>query len=176
VLAQTPQRASRNFSTTAATSAPERKLQLESETFSPRVETSARKRHLQLDPSIFLPHQTHPTCMFPLFFPNASHILIQKGAPAMYRILISIIALAALAAVPAAAESVHKNTEKEAVIIEVGGNPSEHKSYLNTYHPYIEVVHTYDTLFNGLALKAEPDRFGQIESLDFIKAVHPVAT
>lgn len=94
----------------------------------------------------------------------------------MYRILISIIALAALAAVPAAAESVHKNTEKEAVIIEVDGNPSEHKSYLNTYHPYIEVVHTYDTLFNGLALKAEPDRFEQIESLDFIKAVHPVAT
>ncbi|WP_010531580.1 S8 family serine peptidase [Lentibacillus jeotgali] len=93
----------------------------------------------------------------------------------MYRVLISIIALIMLTAVPAAAESGGNKTEKEAVIIEVDGNPSEHKSYFNTYHPYIEVVHTYDTLFNGLALKAKPDRFEQIESLEFIKAVHPVA-
>src|SRR5699024_2293261 len=65
---------------------------------------------------------------------------------------------------------------KESVIIEVDGNPDEHKTFLNTYYPYIEVVHIYDTLFNGLALKAEPDRFDKIESLEFIKAVHPVST
>ncbi|GGJ91933.1 minor extracellular protease vpr [Lentibacillus kapialis] len=94
----------------------------------------------------------------------------------MHRLLISLIALTVVASVPAAAESTDKKSEKEAVIIEVDGNPQEHKSYLNTYHPYIDVVHTYDTLFNGLALKAYPDRFEQIESLDFIKAVHPVAT
>src|SRR5690625_4431473 len=39
------------------------------------------------------------------------------------------------------------------VIIEVNGNPEKHKQYIENYLPSIEVVATYSTLFNGLALK-----------------------
>lgn len=77
---------------------------------------------------------------------------------------------------PADASAMADQTNEASVIIEVDGNPAERKSYFSTYHPYIEVVATYDKLFNGLALKGDPKRFEKIESLDFIKAVHPVTT
>lgn len=66
------------------------------------------------------------------------------------------------------------NDEKESIIIEVEGDPEEHKEYLKTHHPFVEVVATYDALFNGLALKATPDKLTKMRSLEFIKAVHPV--
>ncbi|MGP4106161.1 S8 family serine peptidase [Virgibacillus sp. L01] len=62
------------------------------------------------------------------------------------------------------------------VIIEVEGDPSEHKKYLEVYHPYIKVIETYETLFNGIALQATPKRLEKMESLEFIKAIHPVTT
>ncbi|SFB26458.1 minor extracellular serine protease Vpr [Lentibacillus halodurans] len=95
----------------------------------------------------------------------------------MRRLLITLTAIIPFLPLPVSALSQSGQAEtEESVIIEVDGNPAEHKSYLSTYHPYIDVVATYDTLFNGLALKADPKRFENIESLDFIKAVHPVTS
>src|SRR5699024_3401374 len=66
--------------------------------------------------------------------------------------------------------------EKESIIVEVEGDPAEHKEYLETYHPFVEVVATYDALFNGLALKATPKNLAKMKSVEFIKAIHPVRT
>ncbi|ASN04065.1 S8 family serine peptidase [Virgibacillus necropolis] len=62
------------------------------------------------------------------------------------------------------------------VIIEVEGDPEKREEYLHTYFPYVEVVATYDKLFNGLALKSSPRNLTEMGSLDFVKAVHPVRT
>ncbi|WP_100009892.1 S8 family serine peptidase [Lentibacillus sediminis] len=66
--------------------------------------------------------------------------------------------------------------EEESIIIEVEGNPDQHQKYLETYHPFIEVVTAFDQLFNGLALQGEPEDLKRMESLEFIKAIHPVRT
>ncbi|WP_404455860.1 S8 family serine peptidase [Virgibacillus necropolis] len=62
------------------------------------------------------------------------------------------------------------------IIIEVEGDPEEREDYLHTYFPYVEVVATFDKLFNGLALKSSPRNLTEMGSLDFVKAVHPVRT
>lgn len=67
-----------------------------------------------------------------------------------------------------------QESEVESIIVEVEGDPQEHKQYLESYHPYIEVVATYDKIFNGLALQATPDRLAKMDTLEFVKAVHPV--
>ncbi|WP_085994042.1 S8 family serine peptidase [Oceanobacillus senegalensis] len=73
--------------------------------------------------------------------------------------------------------SVHAaEKEMESIIIEVEGDPEEHKEYLEAYHPLIEVVATYELLFNGIALQGDPDQLKKMESLDFIKAIHTVQT
>jgi minor extracellular serine protease Vpr len=66
--------------------------------------------------------------------------------------------------------------DKAALIIEVDGDPAEHKKYFEANYPFIDVVATYDTLFKGLALKASPGEFEKMKSLAFIKAIHPVRT
>ena len=48
--------------------------------------------------------------------------------------------------------------DKQSIIVEVEGDPKQHKEYIEVYHPFIDVVATYETLFNGLALQAEPDK------------------
>lgn len=62
----------------------------------------------------------------------------------------------------------------EALIVEVEGDPEEHKKFFNAYYPYLEVVAVYDTLFTGLAIKGPAKKFAQIRELDFIKGVYPV--
>lgn len=84
------------------------------------------------------------------------------------------ILLISITILPASAHAMDDNTAS--VIIEVDGDPSEHKKYLEVYHPYIDVIATYETLFNGLALQATPKRLEKMESLEFIKAIHPVTT
>ncbi|WP_053071908.1 S8 family serine peptidase [Ornithinibacillus contaminans] len=64
--------------------------------------------------------------------------------------------------------------DDQSIIIEVEGNPEAHKEYIETYHPFIEVMATYDTLFNGLALQGAPKDLAKMGTLDFIKAVHTV--
>ncbi|MBP1948860.1 S8 family serine peptidase [Virgibacillus litoralis] len=84
------------------------------------------------------------------------------------------ILLISITILPASTYAIADNTAS--VIIEVEGDPSEHKKYLEVYHPYIDVIATYETLFNGLALQATPKRLEKMESLEFIKAIHPVST
>ncbi|GAB3789401.1 S8 family serine peptidase [Virgibacillus kimchii] len=64
----------------------------------------------------------------------------------------------------------------QSVIIEVEGNPQAHKEYIETYHPFIEVVATYEILLNGLALQGAPDKLERMESLEFIKSIHTAQT
>src|SRR5690625_4003952 len=67
-------------------------------------------------------------------------------------------------------------SDKESIIIEVEGDPHEHRSFIEKNYPFIEVVAIYDQLFNGLALQAPPKRLAKISSLEFIKATHAVQT
>ncbi|AXI10630.1 peptidase S8 [Oceanobacillus zhaokaii] len=72
--------------------------------------------------------------------------------------------------------SVQASRPLESVIIEVEGDPKEHKEYIEQYHPFVEVIATYEKLFNGLALKGSADKLARMESLTFIKAIHQVQT
>jgi len=74
-----------------------------------------------------------------------------------------------------AQESMNRN-EEVSIIVEVEGNPHEHKAYLETYHPFIDVIAVYDQLFNGLALQSKPENLAEIGSLEFIQNVHTVRT
>ncbi|HLR09242.1 MAG TPA: S8 family serine peptidase [Bacillota bacterium] len=69
-----------------------------------------------------------------------------------------------------------QSADTEAIIIEVEGDPNKHQSYIQKHHPFVEVVQTFNMLFNGLALKGEPEKLAKLTSLDFIKAIHPVRT
>lgn len=66
--------------------------------------------------------------------------------------------------------------KETSVIMEVEGDANVHKRYLQTYFPQTEVIAVYDTLFDGLAIKAKPDKLAKIASLHFVKAIHPVHT
>ncbi|MEN1967679.1 S8 family serine peptidase [Lentibacillus sp. N15] len=77
--------------------------------------------------------------------------------------------------------SAHQDVDEDkddttSIIIEVDGDPAEHKDYIETYYPNVEVVATYNKLFHGLALRGDPKKLSKMGSLEFIKAVHPVAT
>src|SRR5690625_487812 len=67
-------------------------------------------------------------------------------------------------------------SDKTSIIIEVEGDPHEHRSFIEKNYPFIEVVAIYDKLLNGLALQAAPKRLAKISSLEFIKATHAVQT
>lgn len=87
-----------------------------------------------------------------------------------------IIILTILPTTTPAAEPADPQDNKESIIIEVEGDPQAHKEYLETYYPFIEVIATYEKLFNGLALKAAPDKFDKLNTLEFVKAIHSVQT
>ncbi|WP_174614938.1 S8 family serine peptidase [Virgibacillus ihumii] len=93
---------------------------------------------------------------------------------------IMILLLTAVTLLPsiAGAEINHTNkmnNNKASIIIEVEGDPHEHKQYIINHYPYVEIIAVYDKLFNGIALKASPRRFERMGSLDFIKTIHPTA-
>lgn len=62
------------------------------------------------------------------------------------------------------------------IILEVDGNPEQHKKHIETYYPSIEVVATYSTLFKGIALKGPPERIERLANLQFAKGIYPVQT
>lgn len=64
--------------------------------------------------------------------------------------------------------------QKESIIIEVEGDPHEQVEYIKDYHPFIEVISVYDTIFNGIALRGSPEQLQKMESLEFIKGIHSV--
>ncbi|WP_099159397.1 S8 family serine peptidase [Virgibacillus ndiopensis] len=96
----------------------------------------------------------------------------------MQRILFLIILAALFLPITTTATSVTEETEKPdekvSIIIEVEGDPTKHKEYLEAYYPYVDVVATYDKLFNGIALQGDPGDLARMDSLDFIKAIHPI--
>ena len=65
---------------------------------------------------------------------------------------------------------------KQSMIIEVDGDPHEHKQYIEDYHPFVEVVQVYDTIFNGLAIQADRKNIEKLGSLDFVQQTYPVRT
>ncbi|WP_285853837.1 S8 family serine peptidase [Oceanobacillus luteolus] len=65
-------------------------------------------------------------------------------------------------------------SELETVIIEVEGNVDEHEEYIEKNHPFVEVVATYSTLFNGLAIQGKAEHLKRMHTVDFIKGVHHV--
>ncbi|WP_256200734.1 S8 family serine peptidase [Virgibacillus halodenitrificans] len=91
----------------------------------------------------------------------------------IFLVLILTIIIAFSIQLPQAAS---KEEELQSVIIEVEGDPLEHKKYIKTYHPFVKVVETYDTLFKGLALQAQEKDLEKMESLEFIKNIHGVQT
>jgi minor extracellular serine protease Vpr len=72
--------------------------------------------------------------------------------------------------------TVHADKDQQSIIIEVEGNPIEHKKYLETYHPFVEVIATYTKLFNGIALRGSSKDLEKMDTLNFVKAIHPVET
>ncbi|WP_430790195.1 S8 family serine peptidase [Virgibacillus flavescens] len=99
----------------------------------------------------------------------------------MMRLLIKIFMITALV-LTSQSQFIHAEENQElketddviSVIIEVEGDPKERASYMDTYFPYVEVVAVFDKLFNGLALKSSPRNLTEMDSLDFVKAVHPI--
>ncbi len=91
----------------------------------------------------------------------------------IFLVLILTIIIAFSIQLPHAAS---KEEDLQSVIIEVEGDPLEHKKYIKTYHPFVKVVETYDTLFKGLALQAQEKDLEKMESLEFIKNIHGVQT
>lgn len=73
------------------------------------------------------------------------------------------------------ASIIYSNTF-EPFIVEVEGNPLTHKEHLEEYYPFIEIITTYDKLFNGIAFKANPKDLKRLSSIDFIKAIYPAQT
>lgn len=66
--------------------------------------------------------------------------------------------------------------DEQSIIIEVDGDTSEHKDFIEKNYPQVDVVATYDTIFNGLALKAPKDKLHKVGELDFIQSIHPSRT
>ncbi|MGP4038893.1 S8 family serine peptidase [Gracilibacillus sp. D59] len=49
------------------------------------------------------------------------------------------------------------------LIIEVEGNPHEFAEEIETYHPNVEILAVYDTIFNGVAIKTDQRNLEQIK-------------
>ncbi|MFC3039654.1 S8 family serine peptidase [Virgibacillus xinjiangensis] len=64
----------------------------------------------------------------------------------------------------------------QSLIVEVEGDPDEHKEYMEKHHPMIEVVAVYDQLFGGLALRGSPKKLEVLNELEFVTSLHQVRT
>lgn len=108
-----------------------------------------------------------------LTFPNASNNM-QKEYDTMRNIFICAIVF--LAFIPLSIVKSYGMNEEQSIIIEIEGDPHEHRKHIEIYYPFVEIVAIYDELFNGIALKATERKLVKLSSADFIKAVHPVYT
>jgi len=74
------------------------------------------------------------------------------------------------------AEKQKESKDDLSLILEVEGNPHEHKKHIEKFYPNIEVVAVYEKLFKGLAIQGKPAQLNRLRSLDFVQAEHPVQT
>lgn len=89
----------------------------------------------------------------------------------MRKIIYSLLFLLTILYPPYSSHAQH-TPHKVSVIIEVEGDPEEHKEYLMKSYPSIEVIALYEILLNGLAFKIEAKEAQKISSLPFIKEMH----
>lgn len=66
--------------------------------------------------------------------------------------------------------------KEQSIIIEVLKDPEQIKQEINKQYPSIEVVATYDTLLQAIAIKALPQELKKLARASFIKSIHPVKT
>ncbi|MBY7144728.1 S8 family serine peptidase [Virgibacillus sp. NKC19-3] len=92
------------------------------------------------------------------------------------RYFLSIVAVTVLSIFLFVQTQASEEEDKQSIIVEVEGDVRDHKAYLEDHHPFVDVVATYDKLFNGLAIQGKPDKLKKMESLEFIKGIHTVQT
>ncbi|WIF97875.1 MULTISPECIES: S8 family serine peptidase [Pontibacillus] len=66
--------------------------------------------------------------------------------------------------------------ELQSIIIEVEDDAHKWKSYIEKYHPRVEVIHVYDTLLQGLALRGSVRDLERVEKSDFVEQSFPSQT
>ncbi|WP_377350252.1 S8 family serine peptidase [Pontibacillus salicampi] len=72
--------------------------------------------------------------------------------------------------------SVFSLEEEKSIIIEVEGDAHKWEQYIKDYYPRIEVVHVYDTLLQGIALRGRMQELDRLEKAEFIKQSFPSQT
>ncbi|WP_058308701.1 S8 family serine peptidase [Gracilibacillus massiliensis] len=71
--------------------------------------------------------------------------------------------------------SIH-TPQESSYIIEVEENPHVFAEQIRTYHPQVEILAIYDTIFNGVAIKANQRNLEQINRRTDIKQTYPTQT
>ncbi len=66
--------------------------------------------------------------------------------------------------------------EQRTVIIELEGDVSAYREYLEMHYPFIEIVEEFDTLFQGLALRATDAQLGKLSEHSHLLNIHQVHT
>ncbi|PAE18016.1 hypothetical protein CHH91_00485 [Virgibacillus sp. 7505] len=66
--------------------------------------------------------------------------------------------------------------EQSTVIIELDGDVSAYREYLEMHYPFIEVVEEFDTLFQGLALRATDAQLNELSQHSHLLNIHQVHT
>ncbi|MFP7479828.1 S8 family serine peptidase [Terribacillus saccharophilus] len=66
--------------------------------------------------------------------------------------------------------------EQRTVIIELEGNVSDYREYLELHHPFVEIVEEFDTLFQGLALRATDAQLSELSQHSHLLNMHQVHT
>jgi len=67
-------------------------------------------------------------------------------------------------------------TDEVSLILEVEGDVQKHATYIEKHIPKLDVVTTYNVLFQGIAVKGELTDIEKVAQLDFILASYPVQT
>ncbi|QDP42242.1 S8 family serine peptidase [Radiobacillus deserti] len=67
-------------------------------------------------------------------------------------------------------------SDELSVIVEVDGDPYQHKAYIEDHHPFVEVVEVYDTLLNAIAIKGNRQDIEEITLMEDIEKTYPVRT
>lgn len=110
--------------------------------------------------------------MFPVYTTNTRRIG-GENMRIMRSVLLIMLYIAVMGINPTSA---NPDEKQQSIIIEVEGNPMEHKKYLEKYYPFINVVATYTKLFKGIALQGSPKDLEKMGTLSFVKAIHSVQT